>query len=164
MCPTLDSNQHLRLHAGALPLDQWNIWWTIPDSNRSPQACKASALPDELMAHMLDLFMFWWSRQPPSVSYDTLKIEVFVSPGPLARLVGNKGLEPLRLAALEPKSSASTNSANSPYLAITVSHLPLWYFKGFTWQLPTTPQVLLYSRLWGVIESAMAYIYEKLHS
>lgn len=26
-----------------------HCWWSIPDSNRSPQACKASALPDELI-------------------------------------------------------------------------------------------------------------------
>jgi hypothetical protein len=34
--------------------------------------------------------------------------------------------------------------------------------KDLFGNIPTTPQVLLYSRLWGVIESAMAYIYEKL--
>ena len=32
----------------------------------------------------------------------------------MGTVVGNKGLEPLRLSALEPKSSASANSANSP--------------------------------------------------
>ena len=26
-------------------------WWTMPDSNRPPPACKAGALPNELMAH-----------------------------------------------------------------------------------------------------------------
>ena len=26
------------------------IWWTLSDSNRSPPACKAGALPDELRA------------------------------------------------------------------------------------------------------------------
>ena len=29
-----------------------SIWWTLPDLNRSPQACKASALPDELRAQI----------------------------------------------------------------------------------------------------------------
>ena len=32
----------------------------------------------------------------------------------MGTLVGNKGLEPLHLMVLEPKSSASANSANSP--------------------------------------------------
>ena len=27
-----------------------SIWWTIPDSNRSPHPCHGCALPDELMA------------------------------------------------------------------------------------------------------------------
>ena len=31
-------------------------------------------------------------------------------------MVENKGLEPLHLSILDPKSSASTNSANSPYV------------------------------------------------
>ena len=53
--------------------------------------------------------------------------EVFGSPGPLARLVGNKGLEPLRLSALEPKSSASANSANSPNRASGQLDHPSFY-------------------------------------
>ena len=142
MCPTLDSNQHLRLHAGALPLDQWNIWWTIPDSNRSPQACKASALPDELMAHMLDLFIFWWSRQPPSVSYDTLKIEVFVSPGPPARLVQTRGVEPLILSADDSKSPMYTSSNTSGYFYQPVG-LPLPTFFG--------SYVLILSVYWNTV-------------
>ena len=59
-------------------------------------------------------------------------------------MVGNKGLEPLRLSALEPKSSASANSANSP------DRVP----HEFYYTLDSE----------AVIESAMAYIYEKLHS
>ena len=31
------------------------LWWTMPGSNRRPQACKASALPSELMAHISQL-------------------------------------------------------------------------------------------------------------
>ena len=32
-------------------------------------------------------------------------------------MVGDTGLEPARLSTLEPKSSASTNSANPPYMS-----------------------------------------------
>ena len=156
MCPTLESNQHLRLHAGALPLDQWNIWWTIPDSNRSPQACKASALPDELMAHIATylctdgvanhpriLISRSFLNKRPTVARTRPHFRsdnatcYCISRSPVASLllVGNKGLEPLHLSILEPKSSASANSANSPdmLLAVTGPYLPLWHFKGFTW-------------------------------
>ncbi len=65
----------------------------------------------------------------------------------MGTLVGNKGLEPLRLAALEPKSSASANSANSPNRASGqpdhTSFYKLFCYLGYL---------------------AMAYIYEKLHS
>ena len=119
---------------GILPLRRTELWWTIPDLNRSPQACKASALPDELMAQIFDLFIFWWSRQPPSVSYDTLKIEVFVSPGPLARLVQTRGVEPLILPADDSKSPMYTSSNTSGYywyLPLFAPLLPSW----IEWQL-----------------------------
>lgn len=32
-------------------------WWTMSDLNRPPQACKASALPDELMAPIFSLLL-----------------------------------------------------------------------------------------------------------
>ena len=35
----------------------------------------------------------------------------------LEAMVGDTGLEPARLSTLEPKSSASTNSANPPYMS-----------------------------------------------
>lgn len=31
------------------------LWWSLSDSNRSPLACKASALPDELRPHIESL-------------------------------------------------------------------------------------------------------------
>ena len=62
----------------------------------------------------------------------------------LGIVVGNKGLEPLHLTVLEPKSSASANSANSP------GGMP----HEFYYTLDSG----------AVLESAMAYIYEKLHS
>ena len=31
------------------------IWWRIPGSNRLPPACKAGALPNELIPHMVGL-------------------------------------------------------------------------------------------------------------
>ena len=42
----------------------------------------------------------------------------------MGTLVGNKGLEPLHLSILEPKSSASANSANSPDVAPAYIWLP----------------------------------------
>ena len=49
-----------------------------------------------------------------------------ISRSPVASLllVGNKGLEPLHLSILEPKSSASANSANSPDVAPAYIWLP----------------------------------------
>ena len=34
-----------------------HIWWRISDSNRSPTACKAAALPDELIPHSLIILL-----------------------------------------------------------------------------------------------------------
>lgn len=36
------------LHTSLPPIDL--NWWTLPDSNRPPSACRADALPDELKA------------------------------------------------------------------------------------------------------------------
>ena len=33
------------------------LWWTLPGSNRWPQACKASALPSELRAHIIATYL-----------------------------------------------------------------------------------------------------------
>jgi hypothetical protein len=70
---------------------------------------------------------------------------------PHNRLVRRKGLEPPRLAALEPKSSASTNSATlarrhpasrraCKTLQISVANGPAFYPKApYTWPLLMTP-------------------------
>ena len=52
--------------------------------------------------------------------------------GIIPHMVGNKGLEPLRLSALEPKSSASANSANSPDIAtiVVADHTRLYYTRN----------------------------------
>ena len=36
------------------------IWWRISDSNRSPPACKADALPDELIPHNSLCSLCYW--------------------------------------------------------------------------------------------------------
>ena len=62
----------------------------------------------------------------------------------MGTLVGNKGLEPLHLMVLEPKSSASANSANPP---------------------GGVPHEFYYTLDSGaVLESAPAYIYEKRYA
>ena len=103
MCSLWDSNPHLLPSSYSTLLKLKELWWTLPGSNRWPQACKASALPSELRAH-IDCYL--------CTDGQSLHPDSFLKS--LRNLVGNKGLEPLRLAALEPKSSASTNSANSP--------------------------------------------------
>lgn len=51
-------------HKGQLRHDQF--WWRISDSNRSPSACKADALPDELIpqnccqSRVLRVVIDWW--------------------------------------------------------------------------------------------------------
>lgn len=47
-------------------------------------------------------------------------------------LVGMKGLEPSRLAALVPKTSVSTNSTTSPEL--TQGHFTRFYGKNEAWR------------------------------
>ena len=94
---------------------------------------------------------------------------------PLVRVVG---LEPTRLAALDPKSSASANSATPAYLRPkpqpyrTANGMRVFLFnrgqRANTLKTPIVDRVdanlvLLYSRPPGAIESIMAYIYEKLH-
>ena len=39
--------------ASPFMLEELNIWWRISDLNRSPSACKADALPDELIPQNL---------------------------------------------------------------------------------------------------------------
>ena len=48
------------------------------------------------------------------------------------------------------------------YLATTGPHLPLWFLRDFVGDMPTT-HGFYYTLDPGSIESAMAYIYEKLH-
>ena len=48
------------------------LWWRISDSNRSPQACKASALPDELIPHET-----CWHLRQESNPYILVRTEAF---------------------------------------------------------------------------------------
>ena len=64
---------------GLLPGEQWvrrrglvqvprvDVWWRMSGSNRRPPACKAGALPAELIPH--DVFVWWvWldsNQRPP---------------------------------------------------------------------------------------------------
>ena len=90
------------------------------------------------------------------------------------------GLEPTRLTALDPKSSASANSATPAYFATylctdgVANHPQCVRFYLLRSQRANALKtsivdrvnanlVLLYSRPPGAIESVMAYIYEKLH-
>ena len=130
------------------------IWWRIRDSNPSPLACKASALPDELIPHSNATYLctdgvanhpLWFYSVLDQVLLRTrllirsclnkrqLRYEhrrtfvattqfVIVCRSPIASLLVVRvvGLEPTRLSTLEPKSSASANSATPAYQSWTL--------------------------------------------
>ena len=51
---TGSNRRHFGCKPNAIPTEliPHLVWWTLADSNRSPPACKAGALPDELRARI----------------------------------------------------------------------------------------------------------------
>ena len=93
--------------------------------NPRPPACKAGALPTELRPHIATYLCTDGVANHPRILISRsflnkrpTKYGHSLFGGKHNHMVGNKGLEPLRLSALEPKSSASANSANSPWRGV----------------------------------------------